>query len=67
MTQYNLFEYQETIRLLINKLLELLKVDDPDRIANVLVVLRNYWEKQQLGDKFPEFLKVCDDISEMNL
>ena len=67
MAKYNPIEYRKAQRFLTNKLFELLKVDDTTEVTKVISILRNYWVEQQLGSIFPEFLKACDDISEVNL
>ncbi len=66
MAQYNPIEYRKALRFLTDKLLESLKVDDSTEVATALEVLRSYWEEQQLASTFPEFLRVCDNVDEVN-
>jgi hypothetical protein len=64
MAEYNPIEYRDALRFLIN---ELLTVEDASEAAQALEILRIYWQDQQLANRFPEFLKACDDASEVIL
>ena len=67
MTGYNYIQYTQALRFLTGKLLELLKVDYAVEVTKAVGILRNYWTDQQLGNRFPDFIKACDDINEVNL
>jgi tetratricopeptide (TPR) repeat protein len=67
MAQHNAIECRKAFRFLTDQLIELLQMDNAAEVAKVIEVLRTYWKEQQLESKFPEFLRVCDGVSDVNL